>query len=83
MAGYIDVLSNLKLIVKKPFEPMADAGAQTGRLVPSEVVKSGGQSHAGTVLSSDMEEAEMVTLRSHIEEIRAENVELLSRRAGN
>lgn len=67
--------------MEKPSEPVAVAFEDAVPSVPSEVQAGGSRSSASRLPSSGVEDADLVALREHIQELQPENEDLLSRRA--
>lgn len=79
--GDVYVVSDAELVVEKPSESMDAVVGKDTRSIRSDVPRSGSRSLASVFPSSGVEDTNMLSLRSYVQERQAEIEELSSRRA--
>lgn len=73
----------MKLDLEKFSDAMADVASDNTHPVPPHTNRRGAQSPASVVPSSGADDADMVAISTHIQELQTEKEDLLPRHAGS
>lgn len=79
----IETLPHGELVVEGPYKFVVVVVSRNARSVPCKVPSSGRRSHVSVILRSGVKDADTFDLRLRIQELQAENEDLLPRRAEN